>query len=138
MAAAILPPLTRGIPQSELTDIALDRLWRAHVEPADWRQPEVTVFVEASGSRMACQKIAGAIAALELRKPEEVAERIYNCTSAEELIAEGMSEYHALRLFETGWTGGKPTHFVPSPLVLTADPGPLLRIWSQLPQPTIR
>jgi hypothetical protein len=117
---------------SRSADIDITRLYRAHVSGADWRGAERTAFVEASSHHAAAKKIAAAIAVLEYRKPEEVAERIYNLTSAEELIAEGLSEDHALRLFETGWQGGRPTYFVRSPLVLTADPGPLLRVWAQL------
>jgi hypothetical protein len=47
----------------------------------------VTAFVEAGTRGAAVRKIAGAIAILEYRKPEEVAERIYNCSSAREARA---------------------------------------------------
>jgi hypothetical protein len=138
MAAAILPPLTRGIVSIQHADIDITRLWRAHVTAAESLGREVTAFVEASCAPVAVRKIAGAIAALEYRKPEEIIDRIYNCYSAEELIAENVSEDHALRLFETGWSGGRATHFVESPLVLLANPAPLLRAWGrvlQLPPP---
>jgi hypothetical protein len=107
------------------------RLFRAHVQPQDWRQPECTAFVEAGTHSAAVRKIAGAIAALEYRKPEEVQERIYNCSSAEELIAEGLSEDHALRLFETGWSD-RVVSWVESPLVLLLDPAPLLKVWARI------
>jgi hypothetical protein len=118
-------------------EIDITRLFRAHVSPASWRGTEVTTFVEAGTREAAIRKIAGAIAALEYRKPEEVTERIYNLASAEELIAEGLSESHAERLLETGWSGNRAVSFVESPLVLLANPGPLLRVWAQLQRPTI-
>jgi hypothetical protein len=123
-------------PRPSPIEIDLTRLYRAHVSAVDWRGAERTAFVEASSHHAAAKKIAAAIAALEYRKPEEVIERVYNCASAGELIAEGLSDDHAVRLFETGWTGGKPTHFVEAPLVLVPNPGPLLRVWAQIPQPT--
>ena len=113
-------------------DIDITRLYRAHVTAADWRRTEVTAFVEAGTREAAIRKIAGAIAVLEYRKPEEISERIYNLASAEELIAENLSEDHGLRLFETGWSGGKATHFVEEPLVLLINPGPLLKVWARL------
>ena len=133
MAASIIAAQTRLSPS---IDIDITRLYRAHVTAADWREPEVTAFVEASGPRMACAKIAGAIAALELRKPEEVAERIYNCTPAAELIDEGLSDDHALRLFECGWSGNQVIAWIESPLVLTRDPAPLLHAWARIPRPS--
>jgi len=130
------PAFAAGPSDVSLTStIDLTRLYRAHVSAADWRGTEVTAFVEAGTHKGAIRKIAGAIAALEYRKPEEITDRIYNCSTAEELIAEGLSESHTVRLFETGWGGGCVTHFVESPLVLTANPGPLLRVWAQLPHP---
>jgi hypothetical protein len=123
-------------PRRATGDIDITRLWRAHVSAADWRGTEVTAFVEAGTREAAIRKIAGAIAALEYRKLEEVAERIYNLASAEELIAENLSDDHAVRLFETSWAGNRAVGFVEAPLVLTANPGPLLRGWAQLPRPT--
>jgi hypothetical protein len=118
--------------QAAVRDIDVTRLYRAHVTPADWRGTEVTAFVEAGTREAAIRKIAGAIAALEYRKPEEIAERIYNLTSAEELIAEGLSEDRAVRLFETGWSGNRAASFVEAPLVLMPNTAPLLKVWAGL------
>jgi hypothetical protein len=117
---------------------ALDitRLYRAHVSAADWRGTEVTAFVQAANHNAAVRKIAAAIAVLEYRKPEEVIERIYNCTSATELIEENLSEDDGLRLFETGWQGCRPVSWVESPLVLLTNPGPLLAVWARIPRTT--
>jgi len=88
--------------------------------------------VEASSHESAVKKIAGVIALIEFRKAEDVIERIYNLTSAEELIAENISEEPAKRLFETGWSGGKVTCWVRAPLVLTPKQGPLLAVWARI------
>ena len=119
-----LPPAVR--------DIDINRLFRAFVSQDDWRRPELTAFVEASSRESAVKKIAGIIALIEFRKAEEITERIYNLTSAEELIAENISEEPAKRLFETGWSGGKVTCWVRAPLVLTPNPGPLLAVWAHI------
>lgn len=110
----------------------LPHLYRAHIEPRDGRGPERTAFVEAFSHQCACKKIAATIAALEHRQTIEVADRIYNCCSAQELIDEGLSEDLDLRLFETGWSGGKATHFVSEPLFLLERPSDLIRIWAEL------
>jgi len=124
-------------PKSPLAqDIEITRLWRAHVSSADWRKSEVTAFIEAGNATAAAKKIATVIATLEYRKPEDVEERIYNVASADELTAEGLSDDHAVRLFECGWCGGKATHFVEHPLVLVANPGPLLAAWARIPRPS--
>ncbi len=63
------------------------RLYRAHVQPADYRGTERTAFVEAASHRDATRRIANAVAALEGCLPDTVLEnRLYNCYSARELI----------------------------------------------------
>jgi hypothetical protein len=105
--------------------------------PQHSRGVEVTAFVEAASREAAVRKISQAITAIEFGStPESVAERIYNCNSAADLIAEGLSDDHAVRLFETGWSGDRAICFVESPLVLTPNPAPLLRVWAQIRQPT--
>jgi hypothetical protein len=111
------------------------RLWRAHVSPADSRGTEITAFVRAGSRGSAVLKIAGALAVLEYRKAEEVQERIYNCSNGAELVAEGLSDDHALRLFETGWSD-RVLSWVEHPLVLLADPAPLLHVWARIPRAT--
>jgi hypothetical protein len=109
------------------------RLYRAHVQPQDWRGVEVTAFVEAGSREAAVRKMSQAIAAIEFGStPESVAERIYNCTPASELIDEGLSEDLEARLLETDWWGGKPICFVEHPLVLLSDPVPLLEVWARV------
>jgi hypothetical protein len=118
------PPAKSGIDFS--------RLYRAHIGSADWRRPERTAFVEAFSHNCACKKIVAAVAALEHRQPAEVADRIYNCYSAKELVDEGLSEEIELRLFETGWSGGKATHFVSEPLFLLERPRALIAVWTEI------
>jgi len=122
-----------GRQTADTSPFPFPRLYRAHVQPArDSRAPELTVFVEAASHQAAIRKIANALAALEGRLPDAVEERIYNCYSARELIDDGMSEDNELRLFETGWSGGRPTHFVEQPLFLVAAPAALIRAWARI------
>jgi hypothetical protein len=107
------------------------RLFRAHIE-ADSHKPERTAFVEAASHRDAVRKIANAVAAFEGRLPDTVEERIYNVTSARELIEEGLSEDIELRLFETGWYDNEAVSFVQEPLFLLASPAALIRKWAQI------
>ena len=69
--------------------------------------------------------------ALEMRLPETVEERIYNCSSAQELVDDGISEDLELRLFEVGWSGTS-AYFVEEPLFLVTSPA-LIRKWAQIP-----
>jgi len=77
----------------------------------------------------AIKKIAAAVSALEHRSPDAIADWIYNCHSSKELIDEGLSERPELSLFETGWSGGKATHFVVEPLFLLDHPAERCRLW---------
>jgi len=109
------------------------RIYRAHVQPQHARGVEVTAFVEAASREGAIRKISQTVAALEFGStPESVQERLYNCNSAAELIDEGLSEDLEARLFETGWSGGKPICFVEHPLFLIKDAGVLIRVWAQI------
>jgi hypothetical protein len=118
-----------------IAGINLARFYRAHVQGTNYRSPECTAFVEAFSHQCACKKIAAAVAVLENRTPDEVADRIYNCFSAQELVDQGLSEDPALRLFETGWSGGRPTYFVREPLFLLAAPAAIIRKWAAIPAP---
>jgi hypothetical protein len=122
-----------------MSALNVSRLFRAFVSGRDgYRSPERTVFIEAASREGAVRKIAAVIAALEFGSTVEgVQERIYNCAPAAECIDEGLSTDLELRLFETGWSGGKPICFVECPLFLLDDPAPLCRKWAQIPQPTI-
>ncbi len=113
------------------------RLYRAHVTSYDARGIEHTAFVEAASARAAVRKIAAVVATLEFgATAESVAERIYNCYCADELIATGVSADHSLRLCETGWSGNTAICFVEHPLFLLRDPAPLCRLWAQIPTRT--
>jgi hypothetical protein len=118
-------------PAAESLDFS--RLYRAVVEPADWRGTERIAFVEASSDRDAVRKIAAAIGALEYRLPVTIEERIYNCSSAAECVEEGMSEDPDLRIFETGWNGHGVT-YAREPLFLLDAPAVLARKWASIPQ----
>lgn len=111
------------------------RLFRAHIA-AGRDGVERTAFVEASCHHGAIRKIAAAIAAIEMRSPEEITERCYNVWSARELIDDGMSDDTELRLFETGWSGERVISFVENPLFMLADSGPLIRKWASI-QPEV-
>jgi hypothetical protein len=133
MAVSILHPRAE---QAHPVPSPFRRLFRAHITPLDWRQPELTAFVEAGSRETAVRKIAQAIAAIEFGStPESVQERIYNCCGSAELIDEGLGEDLEGRLMETGWGGGKPICFVEHPLVLLTDPAPLLRAWARVAKP---
>ncbi len=109
------------------------RVYRAHVQPADYRGTERTAFVEAAGHRDAIRKIANAVAAREGCSPESViANRIYNTYSARELIEDGVSEDVTRRLFETGWSQGEAISFCTEPLFLVPAPAALIRVWAKV------
>jgi hypothetical protein len=109
-------------------------LHRAFIEPRRSPGIELTAFVRAPTRWLAIRRIAIVIAALEDGgTAESVSERIYNCASAVECIEEGMSEDPELRIFETGWSGGKPICFVQHPIFLVRDPAALCRKWAQIP-----
>jgi hypothetical protein len=113
-------------------EVKTAHLWRAFLQPVDGCGPELTVFVTAAIWEAAMRKITGVIAVMEYRTAEEVQERIYNCASAVELIAHGLSDDHALRLFETGWSGNRVLCWVDHPLILLPDPAPLLHVWMRI------
>ena len=107
-------------------------LYRAVVGAADYSNIERITFVEAANHQSAIGTIAAAVAALENRAPAKVAERVYNCESARELVERGESENLVLRLFETGWSGDRPT-YVREPLFLLDGAAALIREWSAIP-----
>ncbi len=109
-------------------------LHRAFVAPRRSPGIELTAFVRAPTSKLAIHRIATVIVSLEDGgTAESVSERIYNCVSAVECIQEGLSEDPELRIFETGWSGGKPICFVEHPLFLVRDPAALCPKWAQIP-----
>lgn len=112
--------------------IDVSSLYRAFLEPRTDRGPEHVVFVEALDHRQAVYRIVRAVAAIEGHEPDRTLhDRVYNVSSARELIAENRSEDPELRLFETGISGGRPTYYVPTVLFLTAQAA-LIRKWASL------
>jgi hypothetical protein len=107
------------------------RLYLAHIG-ADSHGIECTAFVEATSHTAAGRKIVNVVAALEMRLPDSVADRIYNCCSGAELIETGLSDDIEQRLFETGWSGNRAVCFVEHPLFLIAEPAPLIRKWASV------
>jgi hypothetical protein len=139
MAAINLPqivPASAGMPSNplpfSLSNVGVHRIYRAHVTPRDWRQPERTIFVEAFGERAALERMAQAVAAIDWCTREDAAERLYNCYSARELLEDGVSADPLTRLFETGWSGDKAIAFVTHPLILVEDAAPLIRAWAAI------
>jgi hypothetical protein len=115
-------------------DIDIKRIWRAQVSPSDRRRPELTAFTEASDSLEAAGRIAAIVGIIECCPAGEIIHRVYNVTSGQELIDRGLSDDQAARIFETGCSGGRQISFVEHPLILVADPAPLLRVWERIPQ----
>ena len=122
------------LPVAPGADIDITRLYRAFVSPSEFRDQERTVFVEAFSRETAIRKIAAVVSALEYGATDEsVRERVYNCTSAVELAEEGVSEDHALRLYETGWCASEVISWVDQPLFLVREPAALIRAWARIP-----
>jgi hypothetical protein len=84
----------------------------------------------------ALRKIAAAIGAIEQRSPDSVAERVFGVASLSELATEGLGDVE-LRLFEIGWSEGKPTYCT-QPLFLLNSPAALIRQWASCPQEEAR
>jgi hypothetical protein len=61
-----------GLPRIDLSD-----MYRASVEPIDWRGSVRMVFIEASSERDARMKVTGVVAILEHRSMAEAVNRVY-------------------------------------------------------------
>jgi hypothetical protein len=138
MAVTSLPAPARAIASTRPSPVEIEidftRLYRAFLSPRDFREPELTVFVNAINRESATRKIAAAVSALEFGStPEEVAQRIYNLASGAELIDDGISEDHALRLYECGWCAGSVIAWTAQPLFLVHQPAGLIRAWARIP-----
>lgn len=112
------------------------QLFRGVVEAHDWRGSPCHAFVMATDHDAALRKIAAAVGAIEQRLPEAVAERVLNVASLPELASEGLGDVD-LRLFEIGWSEGKPTYCT-QPLFLLTSPAALIRQWASCPQEATR
>lgn len=108
------------------------QLFRGVVEAHDWRGSPCHAFVMAADHDAALRKTAAAVGAIEQRTPETVAETALNVASWQELTAEGLGDVE-LRLFETGWSEGKPTYCA-QPLFLLSSPAALIRQWASCPR----
>jgi hypothetical protein len=109
----------------------LQQLFRGVVEAHDWRGSPCHAFVMAVDHEAALRKIAAAVAAIEQRAPDSVAERVFGVASLPELATEGLGDVD-LRLFETGWSEGRPTYCT-QPLFLLSSPAALIRQWASCP-----
>jgi hypothetical protein len=116
-----------------MSTLNLSRLYRAVVEPDDWRKPARHAFIEASNHNVAVKKLAAVIVALERCSLAALADgRIHNVYGLQELTDEGMGADVELRIFETGWNGHTPT-YVAQPLFLVDEPA-LIRLWCRCPE----
>ena len=107
---------------------SFSRVYRAFVSPLSVSHSELTVFVEASSRDGARRHICELVALITRRTVDDVENALYNLSSAQELLDEGVSESPGLRLFECGWSCEGIT-YVESPLFLVTDPTPLLQTW---------
>ena len=107
------------------------QLFRGVVEAHDWRGTPCHAFVMATDHDAALRKIAAAVAAIEQRSAESVAERVLGVASLPELATEGLGDVD-LRLFETGWCEGRPTYCT-QPLFLLNSAAALIRQWASCP-----
>jgi hypothetical protein len=106
-------------------------LYRAFVEPRDWRGTELTIFVEAYSRGQALEKIARAVAVLEGREGDpDLRDRIYNLSGIQELVDEHLSEDVELRILETG-SSPDGNCYAREPIFLVAKPGALWRLWAK-------
>lgn len=106
------------------------RLYRAYVSPLSPSRPELAVFAEASSRDLAHRHICELVALITRRTIDDVADALYNLSSAHELMDEGVSDPRELRLFESGWSG-KRIFYIDAPLCLVTDPQPLLDAWQR-------
>jgi hypothetical protein len=116
-----------GLPRIDLSD-----MYRASVEPIDWRGSVRMVFIEASSERDARMKVAGVVAILEHRSMAEAVDRVYNVKSARQCIDEGSSVDPELRMFEVGRSG---LAWVRQPIFLLREPASVTRKWLQIQSP---
>jgi hypothetical protein len=109
---------------------ALDfrHVYRAHVQAAG-SECERTVYVEAISHEQAIKKITAVLEACEPWR-SCANERVYNCSSAVELVEEGESDDVELRLFEVAWGGGRPPQMCRHPVFLVKNPGAWAAKWS--------
>lgn len=105
------------------------RVYRAHVSPASG-ECEPTVYVEAGSHEGAIRKIVAAISACQPWR-KDVADAVYNCHSAVELIDQGESADVELRLFEVGWGGGRSPSMCSNPVFLVEEPGAWAAKWAE-------
>ena len=107
----------------------LSDLYRASLEPVDWRGSLRMVFVEASNERDARLMVAGIAAIMEHRSLAETESRVYNVKSAHQCIDHGSSTDPELRIFEVGRSG---LVFARQPIFLLREPAALIRKWAQI------
>lgn len=118
--------------------INYQNLYRAFVSPHDYRDAELTIYVEARDHAAALDKIVQAVATIEEYAAGDSAQcirdRVYNLASGQELIDSHFSDDMELRLFEVG-SGHPGCVYDEHPLFLVRNPAPLFAKWLQTQQP---
>lgn len=130
-------PLDRDKSTRGIAAIDISRLFRAHIEPDPERAhyPERWAFFEGYDDDYARRRIASILAAAEMIRPQEAAERVSACQSARDLIKQGLSDDRELRLFEVARLDNRVTKFVQQPLFILAEPAALIRKWASIRHP---
>lgn len=107
-------------------------LFRGFASPANARDPELTLFVEAFTEQRAVERMAQALMSLRGCTYEVATECLYSVYSVSELTIQGFSTDRELRIFETG-CNRETIDYCQDPIFLVRDPGPLTRKWAQIP-----
>ncbi|WMD24013.1 hypothetical protein RAS12_30745 (plasmid) [Achromobacter seleniivolatilans] len=106
-------------------------LWRAEVVslPAHIVSEAFTIFVHAGGRDAAHLAIQRALHSMFPAAYQELDEAYCNLSSAGELVAEGLSERHVDRLFESAWMGEKVDGWVRAPVFVVPEAAALHAAW---------
>lgn len=105
-------------------------LWRAHTSlPPSVASDELTIFVRAGGRDAAHLAIKRVLHAMFPAAYQDLDDAYYNLRSAPELVAEGLSERHVDRLFESGWSGEKVENWLRAPVFVVAEAAALYAAW---------
>lgn len=105
-------------------------LWRAQTSlPPSVARDELTIFVHAGGRDAAHLAIKRALHAMFPAAYQDLDDAYYNLSSAPELVAEGLSERHVDRLFESAWSGEKVEGWVRAPVFVASEAAALYAAW---------
>jgi hypothetical protein len=124
--------MTSEPPDSNAQQLPTDwrSLWRAQTSlPATVASADVTIFVRAGGRDAAHLAIRRALHSMFPAAYQDLDEAYHNLSSALELVAEGVSERHVDRLFETAWMGEKVEGRVRAPVFVVPEAAALYAAW---------